>query len=412
MRFTYLYLENYIGIYNGMGLHKIEINLALCRHKMLIIRGENGSGKSTIFNALSVMPDSNDVFIPGMSATKIIRLQDGHTSYEMRFIHPVKSDGSRDTTKAYISRSMNNQMVELNPNGNVTSFKDILYDELGLDPNFIALSQLSLDDKGLAGKKPAERKRFVNAIMSSLEVYNNIYKALTKRSNSLKAVMNTVTTKLGALGDLTVLQANLDNLESQINIYYAEKDKAANELMKYRAQIELIDPDGSIQSKHTTLATKTAYDDKELRKLLSRFPFNIFDIDYSLMRKPDVKETIRGQQFISISIRFNRGNRMVNSLPPIFTVTRRWDLHSNEYKQSTDVLVKIESYSRKKNIRCSEKVTMTFLSNFLHKIKYIYIPAIKDENVFNNTLDLLQQSLYSSVYRKDLDAPVNATKIR
>lgn len=134
-----------------------------------------------------------------------------------------------------------------------------------------------------------------------------------------------------------------------------------------------------------------------------------FDIDYSLIRKRDVKETIRGQQFISISIRFNRGNRMVNSLPPIFTVTRRWDLHSNEYKQSTDVLVKMESYSRKKNIRCSEKVTMTFLSNFLHKIKYIYIPAIKDENVFNNTLDLLQQSLYSSVYRKDLDAPVNAT---
>ena len=106
-----------------------------------------------------------------------------------------------------------------------------------------------------------------------------------------------------------------------------------------------------------------------------------FDIDYSLIRKRDVKETIRGQQFISISIRFNRGNRMVNSLPPIFTVTRRWDLHSNEYKQSTDVLVKMESYSRKKNIRCSEKVTMTFLSNFLHKIKYIYIPAIKDEKM-------------------------------
>ena len=246
-----------------------------------------------------------------MSATKIIRLQDGHISYEMRFIHPVKSDGSRDTTKAYISRSMNNQMVELNPNGNVTSFKDILYDELGLDPNFIALSQLSLDDKGLAGKKPAERKRFVNAIMSSLEVYNNIYKALTKRSNSLKAVMNTVTTKLGALGDLTVLQANLDNLESQINIYYAEKDKAANELMKYRAQIELIDPDGSIQSKHTTLATKTAYDDKELRKLLSRFPFNIFDIDYSLEQfivqsnnmKSEIDKKVKELDSLTIEIR-------------------------------------------------------------------------------------------------------------
>ena len=41
MRFTYLALENYIGIYNGMGLHKIEIDLSLSKHRMLIIRGEN-----------------------------------------------------------------------------------------------------------------------------------------------------------------------------------------------------------------------------------------------------------------------------------------------------------------------------------------------------------------------------------
>ena len=282
MKFTYLYLENYIGIYNGMGLHKIEIDLSLCRHRMLIIRGENGSGKSTIFNALNVMPDSNDVVIPGKAATKIIRLKDGYTTYQMHFIHPVKSDGSRDVTKAYISRNLNGQMVELNPNGNVTSFKETLYDELGLDPNFIALSQLSLDDKGLAGKKPAERKKFVNAIMTSLEVYNGIYKTLTKKSNSIKAVMNTITTKLGSLGDLTLLQARLENLENQINIYFHNKDLASNELMKYRAQIELIDPDGSIQSKHTALATRVAADDKELRRLLSRFSYSIFDIDYTL----------------------------------------------------------------------------------------------------------------------------------
>ena len=232
MRFTYLYLENYIGIYNGMNLHKIEINLSLCRYKMLIIRGENGSGKSTIFNSMSVFPDSNDMFIPGLAASKIIHLQDGINIYQIMFVHPVKADGSRDTTKAYISKIVNGQSIELNPNGNVTSYKDIIYDELGLDPNFIALSQLSMDDKGLASKKPAERKRFVNAIMSSLEVYNNIHKTLTKQSNAIKAVMNTISTKLGNLGDVGILQANLKAIEGQINSYNTQKDEATRELMK------------------------------------------------------------------------------------------------------------------------------------------------------------------------------------
>ena len=285
MRFTYLYLENYIGIYNGMNLHKIEINLSLCRHKMLIIRGENGSGKSTIFNSMSVFPDSNDMFIPGLAASKIIHLQDGINIYQIMFVHPVKADGSRDTTKAYISKIVNGQSIELNPNGNVTSYKDIIYDELGLDPNFIALSQLSMDDKGLASKKPAERKRFVNAIMSSLEVYNNIHKTLTKQSNAIKAVMNTISTKLGNLGDIGILQANLKAIEGQINSYNTQKDEATRELMKYKAQKDLIDPDGSIQSKYNTLSSQVAADDKSLRSKLerycNRYNESVFDLDYS-----------------------------------------------------------------------------------------------------------------------------------
>jgi len=282
MRFTYLALENYIGIYNGMGLHKIEIDLSLSKHRMLIIRGENGSGKSTIFNAMNVLPDSNDVFIPGIPASKIIHLLDGPILYKMMFIHPTKSDGSRDTTKAYLTKIFNGQVVEMNPNGNVTSYKDILYDELGLDPNFIALSQLSLDDKGLAGKKPAERKRFVNAIMTSLEVYNNIYKTLTKKSNSIKAIINTVSTKLGTLGDLGVLQSNLEAIENQINMYNTHKDEATQDLMKAKAQKELLDPSGSIQTKHANLASRVAQNKKDLRKLLCKFPFSVFDIRFSI----------------------------------------------------------------------------------------------------------------------------------
>ena len=94
-----------------------------------------------------------------------------------------------------------------------------------------------------------------------------------------------------------------------------------------------------------------------------------FDNDYSLLRREEVrKETIRGQRFISITIRFNRGDRMPNSLPPSFSVTRRWDMHSQQFKQTTDVVARMQRYAKSKGIKFSEKTTITNLSSFLNRI--------------------------------------------
>lgn len=132
-----------------------------------------------------------------------------------------------------------------------------------------------------------------------------------------------------------------------------------------------------------------------------------FSIDYSLERKEEVRQdTIRGQQFISISIRFRRGNVMQNSLPPAFTVTKRWDMHSMECKTTSDVQARMEQYARKQKIKHSEKTTNTSLSTFLNRIKFIYIPAIKDERIFSFALNILQNSLFDSKNKPILDAPI------
>ena len=134
--------------------------------------------------------------------------------------------------------------------------------------------------------------------------------------------------------------------------------------------------------------------------------FNFLE-DYSIKRKEEVKkDTIRGQQFISITVRFLRGDRMPNSLPPSFSVTKRWDMHSNDCKTTTDVQSRMIAYANKQGIKYSEKITATSLSTFLNRIKFIYVPAIKDERVFNKILNVLQQSLFDSKNRHILDAPI------
>ena len=141
MKYQWIELQNYAGIYNGMRLNQIKIDFTKCKTNKILIRGDNGSGKSTLMSAINVNPDSNDKFIPNAEARKNLCIIDNGAEYIIRYIHPVTNAG-RGTTKGYISKNINGEMVELNPNGNISSCKDILYQEFNLDSNFMALSQL------------------------------------------------------------------------------------------------------------------------------------------------------------------------------------------------------------------------------------------------------------------------------
>lgn len=274
MKYLSLQLKGYIRLVNGIGTPDIFIDFRKQKFKTCIIRGENGSGKSTIFNALSVLPDSNDSFIPGKPAMKEIYLQDGNTIYIITCVHNVKNNGDRDTTKVYFKKQFpDGKIVELNENGNVNSYKDVLFEELKLDANFIALSQLSMDDKGLAMKRPAERKRFVNSIIASLEVYNNMYKTLNKHSSVYKSMVNSVASKLGQLGDENILKSNFSAITSRKTQLSAQKDQYMQKLGEYKFQVESVDKDGTLQS---TLSEKT----EEYNTLADKYNSLYKSIDY------------------------------------------------------------------------------------------------------------------------------------
>lgn len=217
MKYKSIELQNYAGIYNGMKLNQIKVDLTKCKTNKILIRGDNGSGKSTLMNAINVNPDTNDKFIPNTEARKTIVLVDNGIEYVIRYIHPVTGTGNRGTTKGYVSKSINGVMTELNPNGNISSCRDIIYEEFCLDANFMTLSQLSSEDRGLVDRKPAERKKLINSIISILDVYNNIYKILNKKSAIFSSTVNSLTYKIQQLGDETSLQLNLKSIESRID---------------------------------------------------------------------------------------------------------------------------------------------------------------------------------------------------
>lgn len=225
MKYKSIELVNYAGIYNGMGLNQIKIDFTKCVSNKIIIRGANGSGKSTLMSAINPNPDSNDKFINNAEARKTLVLSDYDTEYVIRYIHPVTNSG-RGTTKGYISKMINGEMVELNPNGNISSCRDIIYDEFGFDSGYASLSQLSSEDRGLVDKKPAERKKLVSAITNSLDTFNNIHKSMSKKASVLKGLTNNLANKIDMIGEPTKVKAYIANLESQLNALKQDRSDA------------------------------------------------------------------------------------------------------------------------------------------------------------------------------------------
>lgn len=395
MKFLSIYLSNYIGIYNGMGLYDIHIDMTRCKNRITIIRGDNGSGKSTLSKAMNLFPDPSDAFIPGMAARKEIILQDGPTMYKLVFIHGIKSNGDRETTKAYITKTFNDTIVELNENGNVTSYKDILYSELGLDANFAALSQLSTDDRGLADKKPAERKRFVNSIISSLETYNNIYKVLSKRSASFKSLINSTASKLALLGDENVISSNLEAVEAKINNLNDKKDQAVIALAKEQSIISLLDPDGSIQNANTVISADLELAEADMARIQS-----VID---SLVERHKIK-------FTDILIEYRKITDRKNSLI-IQNQIDRGSLDSFISQRATQIAEQEKKLHRLAQLNNGESYEsiLASLEDFRNRMK-----AIRDQLSVVGITDILSISKDEYILAletlKDLDSYISSFK--
>ena len=268
MRLLRLRLENYIGIYNGMGLSSIEIDFSKCIHKVLIIKGDNGTGKSTIFKALTPLADSSIDYIPDKTAIKEIAYEtDFQTILNIKYESIVK-DGIRRPTKCYLNRLNPDGSIEnLNPSNNITTAKEVIYDVLGIDDNFITLSQLSANKKGLGGLKPSERKRYVNSIISSLAAFNSIHKLITTKSTVLKSIIDSYVTKLSQIGNIAIVEDAIKKDTVALQELDNKKNGLISEIATIKAELSRLDSSGNFLDDYKNLSMRKIILEKEIRDL-------------------------------------------------------------------------------------------------------------------------------------------------
>lgn len=238
MRITYIRLENYIGIYNGRGDEVLEIDLSQNVNPIVIIRGTNGSGKSTLLKSLTPINDDSNAIVPGVTGRKVIRYLHNGITYEIEYIHPIDKEGKRKQTRGQVYKYGPNGKEELNPTWNVSSAKDIIYSLFNLDSNFLALSQLSSEDRGLADKRPAERKSFVSSIISGIEAYNAMYKIISKKHSMYKSLIQSLTAKINRIGNKEDLDLRYNTITKQVSQAISDRDASIQRIAMLRAKLD------------------------------------------------------------------------------------------------------------------------------------------------------------------------------
>lgn len=253
-----------IGVYRASGLKEIYIDFTKCKNKIVLITGPNGSGKSTINDALNPLPDSQSSYIKGEPGFKELEYIKDGILYQIHIDYPVNKNGERTTTKAFINKIVDGVVVELNVNGNIGSYKDVIENEFKLDPNFIALTKLSVEDRGIVDKTPAERKKYVGAVIEQTEVFNNIYKVLNKRSSVFKSMENSIVAKIDSIGNADNLNSELANIDIKIKVLEDSKIKLTKDLSDAEAMIKISDPNGTLRAEYMELQSQITSIDNEL----------------------------------------------------------------------------------------------------------------------------------------------------
>lgn len=254
MRLDYVKLTNYAGLKRGSNINILEIDFTKQKYGICFIIAKNKGGKTTLLKALHPLPDGNYNFLEKEYGEKLLVYRDNDgIRLQLIISHPINSKGERSTTKASFKKEINGEYIELNPNGNIGSYKELIEAYFGLDANFLALSMLSTDDKGIVTKTPSERKKYVTAILENLEVYNNIGKVMTKRVSTLRAMINSITAKIESIGNREILQTNLSFYNKKISTLEENKIIAIKNQSKYEAIIDTIDPDKTITDKYNSI---------------------------------------------------------------------------------------------------------------------------------------------------------------
>lgn len=231
MKITYLKLVNFIGIYDGLGRTTIEINFSKGSNKIVMLNGQNGSGKTTILSTLNPYRETfdgrSDIILEGKDGLKEIHYEDNDHKYII-----VHSYGRKN--KSYISCDGK----ELNENGNIRPCYNLIDEQLGVTKDYFTIGRLGDNVSNFINLKKAQRKDYINMFVPDITEYLSAYDVTNNKSKQMRKSLDSINGELSQYEELSVLKDNFDSITKNIDEREKEIQQSYSNLGSIHKQID------------------------------------------------------------------------------------------------------------------------------------------------------------------------------
>lgn len=358
MRIERLYMKNFSPIF--IALNKNEVELDYTQHEDKVINifiGEMGSCKTFLlghhqpFASLGNLDvrNSEDMVIVDLKGIKEITYRNGDTIYEIRHVYSPTSTGH--SVKSYIKKNG----VELNENGNGSSFREIILTEFGLDQGFLKLFRIGSNVTNLPDMSSTERKSFISSMISDTEIYAFLYRKIGEENRTVNAQMTLLINKLHTISKRPEedLATDMESETVICNDLQAKIDKLTEHSYRVDAQIQAL-RNGKSQDDYLQMYQDLLDHQSALQSELSQIAADLDAIkDYpsidSINKEMITIQTqigMRQKQIMSIQIKLDEDETKRNQLQDRLAILGSPD-HVDTLRQTYDGLMKtLDDYEK------------------------------------------------------------------
>lgn len=299
MKLMKITVKNFDAIYKIMETKHITIDFSSMDSRICILLGPNGSGKTYLLSLMT--PFSGVGTLDIRSDLPLIRK--GHKGYKLieykrmndrvvieHFYTPTKDTHS---VKSYFK--LND--VELNPNGNVSSFLAIVEEEFGLTMDLLKVIRLGNNVSSILRITPTKRKEFIATQLEDISKYLEIGANATAYAKKYNAILNYIIDRITKLNITSIPEQ--EELIKDSKHRYESKKLELNDNQSYYATLEY--QRSKIPYSLSELDKEIKRQVKQQKKIMNTLEtFHIDDIDKVDIKMVDTEK--EHLQKITISI--------------------------------------------------------------------------------------------------------------
>lgn len=197
-------------------------------NSIISIVGLNGSGKSFLLSSLHPYGSSDRYskaypVVPGKSGYKKIVYDVNGVIYET--IHEYTAHNNTHKCKSYLNKIENGIREELNPTGNVDTFKRLVFEHLKYNSDIFDIGFISFKSNGITGTPTNRRKVLESTVdMTLVDKMKKNVSVISSNQNALVTISKKKQTDLAQYGTIEEIvtkinnnKENIANLESRIS---------------------------------------------------------------------------------------------------------------------------------------------------------------------------------------------------